>query len=84
VEADPGLPGGDPIVVGAGVGETCDLRGAALILDVNDGIVPAVLVRGEGPCIALVGVSVGSLPVGAARGASRPAHGGWYITNTVD
>jgi hypothetical protein len=44
VEADPGLPGGDPVVVG--VGEAGDLREAALVLDMEGGVAPSVFVRG--------------------------------------
>jgi hypothetical protein len=66
VEADPGLPGGDPAVIG--IGEANDLRKAALVLDVEGGVAPAVLVRGEGPRVALLVASVGGLPVGDTRG----------------
>jgi hypothetical protein len=61
VEADPGPPGGDPVVVG--VGEAGDLRDATLVVDVESGVAPAFLVRGEGPCVAVVVVGVGGLPV---------------------
>jgi hypothetical protein len=72
VEADPGLPGGDPVVVG--VGEADDLREAALVLDVEGGVAPAVLVRGEGPGVTLGVAGVGGLPVGAACTAVGAAH----------
>jgi hypothetical protein len=67
VEADPSLSGGDPAVIG--VGEAGDLREADLVLDVESGIIPAVLVRGEGPYVALGVAGVSGLPVGAARAA---------------
>jgi hypothetical protein len=66
VEADPSLSGGDPAVIG--VGEAGDLREAALVLDVESGVAPAFLVRGEGPCSALLVAGVGGLPGGTEMG----------------
>jgi hypothetical protein len=79
VQADPGLPGGHIVVVG--VGEAGDLREAALVLDMEGGVAPSILVRGEGPSVALVVAGVGDLPFRAtciAVGATD-----WWNSNTI-